>query len=462
MEDLQQAVPVLNKESLREDCKKLSRLHFEDETFTETLARLSNVVHPTLKRDERQYLNWGGVMSHIKNSNNFISVLITKLFDKTGIFSRTMLDKIKNGRDTVVCIVYHNDADGMGSAAIMGQTIDDIAFGNDVKVIFIPYFHGMDLSFEMNKRLKRADISNTITIGLDISPSKLVNEFIAFSQYSVFIDHHGVHSNEIENENKMDWLYKKMGYKDFSIIVTNQYSSAYTVYAATAQYRKTQFNELAAQIISAIDNFTLVHNRLDLQSSMMKAGVYLTSYMKAQLPTNLTDVQMLYDILVDEESLFYVLDTGREINRLDIIKSDLLINKTTTYRANIDELKAVCYTADIQCAKQVSDADILIKISGMNDQTSIAVTISTRKGCSRLNFTKYLKDVKFIGRANRLSFKYKKDDIESLWNWFHNKKEFSKIDFSINSFNKTPIGFNKDVCMLFQCICTAFKLSKSE
>ncbi len=72
MEDLQQAVPVLDKQSLKEDCKKLSRLHFEDETFAETLDRLSHVVHPMLKRGERQYLNWGGVMSHIKNSNNFI------------------------------------------------------------------------------------------------------------------------------------------------------------------------------------------------------------------------------------------------------------------------------------------------------------------------------------------------------------------------------------------------------
>ena len=70
MEDLQQAVPVLDKQSLKEDCKKLSRLHFEDETFIETLERLSHVVHPMLKRGERQYLNWGGVMSHIKNSNN--------------------------------------------------------------------------------------------------------------------------------------------------------------------------------------------------------------------------------------------------------------------------------------------------------------------------------------------------------------------------------------------------------
>lgn len=460
MEDLQQAVPVLDKQSLKEDCKKLSRLHFEDETFIETLERLSHVVHPMLKRGERQYLNWGGVMSHIKNSNNFISVLITKLFDKTGIFSRTMLDKIKNGRDTVVCIVYHNDADGMGAAAIMEQTINDIAFGNDVKIILIPYFHGMDLSLEMNKRLKRTDISNTITIGLDVSPSKLVNEFMAFSQYSVFIDHHGVHSNDIENDNKLEWLYRKLGYKDFSIVSTNQYSSVYNAYAATAQYRKTQFNEVAAQIISAIDNFTLVHNRLDLQSSMMKAGVYLSSYMKAQLPTNLTDIKMLYDILVDEESLFYVLDVGREINRLDIIKSDLLINKTTTYRANIDELKVVCYTADIRCAKQVSDADILIKISGMNDQTTIAVTVSMRKGCSKLNFAKYLKDVRVVGRANRLNFKYKKDNIEPLWNEMHDTKEFSEIDFSINSFNKTPIGFNKDACMMFQCICTAFKLSK--
>ena len=263
----------MDKESLKEDCKKLSRLHFEDETFTETLTRLSNVAHPTLKRGEERYLNWGGVMSHIKNSNNFVSVLITKLFDKTGIFSNTMISKIKNGKDIVVCIVYHNDADGMGAAAIMEQTINEIAFGNDVKIISIAYFYGMDLSLEMNKRMKRVNTNNTITIGLDVSPSKLVDEFMAFSQYSVFIDHHGVHCNEIENDNKIEWLYKKMGYRDFSIIATNQYSSVYIVYAATAQYRKTQFNELGAHIISAIDNFTLVHNKLDLQPSMMRAGV---------------------------------------------------------------------------------------------------------------------------------------------------------------------------------------------